>query len=138
MKKPIHFLILKIVGVIGIIAAILGIVMAFVGFGDFESNKFMIGTFIAVFGIMVGICGIVTGFAPEIAKLKAGSARYIQEQNKEDLAAIATANAEIISDAVAATASAARDGMLNTMFCKYCGKEISSDSKYCSFCGKEQ
>ena len=137
MKKPTHFLILKIVGFIGIFTTIAGIIMAFRGFGDFESNKFMIGSFMATFGMVAGVGGTVSGFAPEIAKAKAKSTRYIQSQTKEDLTAIASTAAEIVSDAVEVTARAVSDGMQKTMFCKYCGAKIDIDSKFCSSCGKE-
>ena len=139
-NKPKHFLIFKIVGVVGVIVAVTGVVLAINGFGDFESNNFMIGGFLAVAGIMAGFTGLMMGFAPEIAKAQAKTTRYIQEENKDDLSAIATNTAEIVSDAVKTTAGAVAEGMgmRKTMFCKHCGKEIDNDSKFCSFCGKEQ
>ena len=137
-KKPIYFLILKIVGVIGIAAAVYGAVLAIRGFGDFESNDFMIGGFLATFGLFVGISCTVVGFGPEIAKMRAKTTRYIVEENKDDLTAIASNTADIMSDAVKTTASAVGEGMRATKFCKHCGEKIDADAKFCPSCGKEQ
>ena len=136
-NKPKHFLILKIVGVVGVIVAVFGGVLAINGFDDFESNHFMIGGFLAVVGFATGIFGLTTGFAPEIAKAHAKTTRYIQEENKDDFTAIATNTAEIVSDAVKTTASAVAEGIRATKFCKHCGEKIDADSKFCSSCGKE-
>ena len=45
-KNPLYFLIFKLIGVVGIVAAVTGIILSIVGFGDFESNNFMIGGFL--------------------------------------------------------------------------------------------
>ena len=137
-KKPRHFLLFKIVGIAGVAAIITGVVLAFLGFDDLESPNFMIGSFLAAAGVMMTVFGITVGFAPEIAKARAQTVRYIQEENKDDLTAIANNTAEIMSEAVATTASALSDGVKKTMFCKHCGSRIDSDSKFCSSCGKEQ
>ena len=137
MKKPIHFLILKLVGFIGIITAIVGAIVAFRGFNDFESNNFLIGGFFAALGLMIGFVGFTTGFAPEIAKIKAKSVRYIQEETKDNLTAIASNTADIMSDAVTTTVRAVSDGVRKNTFCKHCGAKIDSDSTFCSSCGKE-
>ena len=137
-KRPIHFLIFKIIGVVGIAAAVYGAVLAIRGFGDFESNDFMIGGFLAVLGVFVGISCTVVGFGPEIAKMRTHTARYIVEENKDDLTAIASNTADIMSDAVKTTASAVGEGMRATKFCKHCGEKIDADAKFCPSCGKEQ
>lgn len=137
-NQPRHFLIFKIMGVVGIIVAVTGIILTIIGFGDFESNNFMIGGFLTVIGIMLSGFGIMIGFVPEIAKARTKIIRYIQEENKEDLSAIASNSAELMSDAVVTTASAFASGMKKTMFCKHCGARIDSDSRFCSSCGKEQ
>ena len=138
MKQLKHLWFFKIVGVIGVAAAVTGVVLAIVGFGDFESNKFMIGSFMTTCGVLLSALGLSFGFAPEIAKSRAKTIRYIQEENKEDLAAIASNQAEIMSDAIETTASAIANGAKGTIFCKHCGKKIDADSRFCSFCGKEQ
>ena len=137
-KKPLHFLTFKILGCMGVVALICGIILAVSGFGDFDSNNFMIGTFVAVGGVVLTVFGISIGFAPEMAKARAKTLRYIQEENKDELAAIANNNAEIMRDALSTTASALADGVKKTMFCKHCGAKIDADSKFCSSCGKEQ
>jgi hypothetical protein len=137
-KKPTHFHIFKLVGVVGVITAVVGIALAISGFGDFETNNFMIGGFMTTFGIMMGGIGLMIGFAPEISKKRFQTLRYIQEENKDDLTAIANNTAEIMSDAVTATAEAVEEGMRATKFCKHCGKKIDLDSKFCPECGGEQ
>jgi hypothetical protein len=137
MNRPRHFWIFKIIGVIGAVATVTGIVLTVAGFGDFESNNFMIGSFVAVIGVMMTALGITIGFGPEIAKARAKTLRYIQEENKDDLTAIANNSAEIMSDAVSKTANAIANGVQKTMFCKHCGARIDADSTFCSRCGKE-
>lgn len=137
MNQPKHFLVFKIIGIVGAILTVVGIILSVVGFGDFERNNFMIGGFMTGIGVMMTALGFMIGFSPEIAKARAKTVRYIQEENKEDLTAIANNNAEIMSDAVSKTASAFANGVQKTMFCKHCGERIDSDSTFCSHCGKE-
>ena len=136
-KKPMHFLIFKLVGLAGIITLIFGIVLAARGFGDFESNNFMIGGFLTVFGVMATAIGIMIGFGPEIVKARLQATRYIQEEAKDDLTAIASNSAEITKDAVTTTAEAIREGIEIKKYCKHCGAKIDSDAKFCTTCGKE-
>ena len=82
MNRPRHFWIFKIIGVVGAVATVAGIVLTVTGFGDFESNNFMIGSFVAVIGVMMTALGITIGFGPEIAKARAKTLRYIQEEQK--------------------------------------------------------
>ena len=115
-KKPLHFLIFKIVGVVGVAVLVFAFYLIATGFGDFESNNFMIGSFVAVIGVMMTALGITIGFGPEIAKVRSKIIRHIQEENKEDLTAIANNSAEIISAAISKTASApADDGQKNNV-----------------------
>jgi hypothetical protein len=136
-KKPTHFHIFKLVGVVGVITAVVGIVLAVSGFGDFETNNFMIGGLLTVIGMMATAIGIMIGFGPEIAKARVQTARYIQEETKDDLTAIASNSAEITKDAVTTTAEAIREGMEIKKYCKHCGAKIDSDAKFCAACGKE-
>lgn len=137
MNKPGHFWIFKIIGIIGVVTMITGIVLAIVGFEDFESNNYMIGSFAAVVGVIMAALGITIGFRPEIAKARAKTLKYIQEENKEELTTIANNNAEIMSGAISQIASTVINGAQNTMFCKHCGKTINIDSTFCSHCGKK-
>ena len=89
-------------------------------------------------GMFVGFIGIISGFRPEITKLSTKTAKYVQEENKEDLTDIADTGADIISGAVTKVARAVNDGIRKTKFCKYCGAQIDEDSVYCSQCGEKQ
>ena len=137
-NKPKYFIVFKIIGFIGIILAIIGFVLTFVGFGDFESNNFMIGGFMSTFGLFVGVSGLMIGFRPEITKMSIKSVKYIQQENKEDFKDIAGNAADIASEAIVKTATAIKTGLDDKIFCKHCGEKIDSDSKFCNKCGKEQ
>jgi hypothetical protein len=138
-NKPKHFLIFKILGFLGIGAAIAGLVLIITGFGDFESNNFMIGSILMPLALVLAISLLVAGFRPEIAKMSIESKKYIQQQNQQSLTDIADTNAEIYDDAITHTAGAIKKGLTeDKMYCKYCGAMIDSDSKFCSKCGKEQ
>ena len=80
------------------IVAIAGIVLSVQGFGDFESNNFMVGGMMSAFGIFATITCAMIGFRPEMAKMSTQSAKYIQQQNKEDLSEIASTQAEIMKE----------------------------------------
>ena len=131
-------LVLKIIGIIGIVVGIVGFVISAQGFGDFESNNFMIGGIMGCVGIFVGLSCLIYGFMPQIMKVQLNTVRNIQEQNKELLKDIADTNAEITSDAVTKTASAVMRGLEDKVFCKHCGAQIDADSKFCSSCGGKQ
>ena len=95
MKKPIHYLVFKLLAVVFGTLTVVGIVLAVKGFGDFESNNFMIGGMMSTFGLVATIFCALTGFRPEIVKASMQSTRYIQQQNKEEMRDIATTQAEI-------------------------------------------
>ena len=137
-NKPKHFIIFKIIGLIGIILAFIGFVLTFVGFGDFESNNFMIGGFLATFGLFIGVSCLTIGFRPEITKMSAKSAKYIQQENKEDFRDIASNTADITSEAITKTTTAIKKGLDDKIFCKHCGEKIDSGAKFCNKGGKEQ
>lgn len=135
-QKPKLYLVFKLIGIVAIIILIFGIIKLINGFGDFESNNFLIGMFIIPIGTIIGIPCLIIGFGPEIKKMSIKTAKYIQEENKEELKDITLTSAEIMSGAVTTTAQAVKEGLRGTMFCKYCGKEIDTDSQFCKHCGK--
>ena len=59
--------------------------------------------------------------------------------NEEILRDTANKSADISKDAVKTMAHAIKEGFSSndTVYCKYCGAEIDSDSKFCKKCGKE-
>ena len=136
-NKPKYFIVFKIVGFIGIILAIIGFILACKGFGDFESNNFMIGMFLGPIGMFLAFTSLIIGFRPELTKLSTKSVKYIQEENKEDLKDIVTTNAQITKDAVTTTVQAVKEGIEDQIYCKYCGNKIDKDSVFCKHCGKK-
>ena len=137
-KKPKHLLILKIIGIAGLLCAVAGVILVITGFGNFENNNFMIGGFLATFGFFIGFLCTFIGFKPEITKLSTKTAKYIQEDNKSDLKDIVNTSADISSEAITKVSSSVKDGLKNKKFCKECGAEIDLDSKFCEECGKKQ
>lgn len=139
-KKPKHFLMFKIIGFIGIAIGIVGVILSFLSFGDFENNNFMLGGFLACFGMFIGISCLIIGFRPEISKLSTKSTKYIINENKEDFTDIANTSTDIVKDAITETTKAIKEGLTKkeSMFCKHCGRQIDKDSRFCNKCGKEQ
>ena len=129
---------MKIVGFVGIATGIAGVVLTFIGFGDFETNNFMIGGILASFGLFIGVTGLIFGFIPEISKLTTKTTKNIQQENKEDLFDIASNAADIMSDAIKKTTKSVKNGIVDKKFCKHCGENIDLGSKFCNKCGKEQ
>ena len=139
MKKPIYFLILKIVGFCAAVGTIVGAILAICGFGDFESNNFMVGGIIATTCMFLAVPCLIFGFTPEITKAQAKTSKYVLNENKESLKDIASMHADIQSEAIKKNAKAVKEGFQeDKIFCKHCGASIDSDSKFCSKCGKEQ
>ena len=137
-QPPKHLKIFKVLGILFIVVAVAGIVLSITGFGNFENKSFMIGGFMTTFGLFLGATFTMFGFKPEMTKLSTRTARYIQEQNKEDFTQMASNTADITSDAVTRTTRAVKKGLKEQMYCKHCGAEIDRDSKFCKECGEEQ
>lgn len=136
-KKPYIFMVLKLVGVIGVIIFVIGAIKIFTGFGDFENNNFMIGSFMLPIGLFLSVFGFIQGFKPEITKQTLKTTKFIQEENEDELQQIITKNAEIHSEAITNTAKAVKSGLNETMYCKYCGEKIDIDSQFCKHCGNK-
>lgn len=137
-KKPKHFIVCKVFGILFLIVGIAGFVLSFTNFGNFDNNFFMIGGTLGSFGIFLGVALTFVGFSPEIRKMNIKSEKYIQKENEEDLSDLAEMSADISSKAITKTVKSVEKGLKDTKFCKYCGAEIDADSKFCSHCGKEQ
>ena len=144
--KPIHFLILKIIGfallAVGVFILVNGLRTQVPDMGEdnwFDSSRDKSFT---IFGgiacCFISLPFLLLGFRPEIAKMKVKSAKYIQQANKEDLTDIVSDTADIAGDAVTKTTRAIKKGLADTMYCKHCGAEIDRDSKFCSVCGQAQ
>ena len=138
MKKLGHYLIFKILAGLFLVATIIGIVFSVQGFGNFENNNFMIGSVMVTFGLFFTFTCTMIGFRAEFTKMFTKSAKYIQQENKEDLADMATTAAEITKEAVAITTEAVKEGFSDTMYCKHCGAKIAKDSRFCKECGGAQ
>lgn len=139
-EKPKHFKKFKIIGFIGIALGMIGVILAINGFSNDEIGSFMLGGFMTCFGFFVGIACLVLGFRPELSKLGIKSAKYIQNENKDDLKDMASTSADIVGDAVTEITRSIKKGLADEdkMYCKHCGELIDADSRFCNRCGKEQ
>ena len=136
-KKPHIFLIYKIIGLVGVAIFVFGIIKLINGFGNFEDNSYIIGMFMLPIGLFLGVSGLVMGFRPQITKHTIKTANYIQEKNKEELQEMMSRAARINSEAVTISAQAVAKGLSETMYCKYCGEKIDSNSQFCKYCGQK-
>lgn len=145
-KKPLIFLILKIIGFALLAAGICLFIYSStikvpeMGHPDWFDKETLKGDLIfgAIAICMISVFILIASFMPAFSKVSVKTARYIQDENKEDLKAMATTQAEISEEAIAKSAKAIKRGFQDSKFCKYCGQEIDSDSVFCSKCGKEQ
>ena len=138
MEKPRHYLIFKILSAVFFVVTITGIVFVVKGFGDFETNFFMVGGIMFAFGLVGTFACALIGFRPEFTKLAMKSAQYIQQETKAEMMDIVRTGAEIQKGAVTMTAAAVKEGLTETKFCKHCGAKIDEDSKFCKKCGGAQ
>lgn len=136
-KKPIIFLVFKLVGLVGVTIFIFGLIKLFNGFGNFEDNSFTIGAFMLPLGLFLGVSGFALGFRPEITKHSIKTAKYIQQENQEELKEMMTTTAKINSEAVTTTAQAVKEGLGQIMYCKHCGGKVDVDSQFCKHCGQK-
>lgn len=79
----------------------------------------------------------------DLAKLSGtavGIKKQILDKNEEILTDLAHKEANIRSVGIKNAAKAIKEGITETssIYCKYCGNKIDSDSKFCKKCGKEQ
>ena len=69
--------------------------------------------------------------------------RYMMDESKEDIKSISDDMAYATKDGIKVTSSSFASGIkegLNgeeSMYCKYCGSVIDSDSTFCKNCGKK-
>lgn len=68
-----------------------------------------------------------------------GMLKRMMDENEDVLREMSTKSADISSKGIEIKARAIKKGLSGeVIFCKYCGAEIDSDSKFCKQCGKEQ
>ena len=137
-EKPKHLKTFKIVGIIGVTVGIIGFIMAFSNFGG-SGTLFMLGGFLGCFGIFVGVSSLMIGFRPEMTKMGVKTAKYIQQENKDDFKDIVNTGADIAGDAITKVTRSIKEGLEEEkMYCKHCGALIDADSRFCNKCGQEQ
>lgn len=76
----------------------------------------------------------------DLSKTAINVRKNILQENEEALKEVAEIEANIEAGAIKKKAAAAKEGFIgnDTMFCKHCGTNIDSNSKFCMNCGKEQ
>lgn len=155
-----RFLVLKIIGCVGIAIAVTGIIIYICNLaGEFSTGLFITGLLMMILGILSGVPCLFFGFLPRLLAARISAMQQLQQQNisvyKELYAAAAQATANAQATAQASDAPAKEECQENVavgsqdasneeakdnskMYCKHCGAQIDSDSKFCKVCGKEQ
>lgn len=90
------------------------------------------------FGVVILFAGFMPLIHKSMSKVTIQTTSEILDENKQELKNIADAQAEISKDAIKVTAKSVKEGIINTKYCKECGKEIAEDSKFCKHCGTQQ
>ena len=141
-QKPKIFTVLKIVAPIMLI---LGVVLIILGTAVFPltwgSSSVAPNAALFAPGMIIAFLSIpcfFIAFMPNINKTMIKTAKYIQEDNKEDLTDLADTTADITSGAITKTTRAVKKGLTDTKYCRHCGEQIEADSKFCKHCGNEQ
>ena len=140
--KPKIFTILKIVAPIFFAVGITLIVLACTVLGD--KHEFMGETEIwpnvacLIPGILVTFMGIpctIWAFTPQINKTVIETNKYLQQENKENLTAIANTGAEINREAVTTTARAIKEGLMDGQTATLPLQQDDVDpQKFCKHC----
>ena len=68
--------------------------------------------------------------------IKVKAAKYLIDENKDDLKAITDAMAQ--SGFLQNNNKTDNYNNNEVRFCKYCGRNIDADSVFCKYCGKQQ
>lgn len=67
------------------------------------------------------------------------ASKYMMDESKEYIKSICDDMSYATKDGIKTTSRAIKEGFTEeTIYCKYCGSEIDSDSIFCKRCGKEQ
>ncbi|MBE6144973.1 MAG: zinc ribbon domain-containing protein [Firmicutes bacterium] len=73
-----------------------------------------------------------------LGEVSINSTKNILDKNEDKIKDITEKTAEMSSIKIEKIARAIKKGLTeNNIFCKHCGRSISTDSKFCKYCGKE-
>lgn len=106
----------------------------------FDIMFIIVPVFIVIIFILVLAQMISPKFRGKIMSRQIKATKYMMGESKKDIKDISTTMADATKDGVEITTRAIKNGWLKdeTMYCKYCGHQIDSDSIFCKHCGKEQ
>jgi len=95
--------------------------------------------FIGVVFIFIILMSVSPKFRGKMMSRQVKATKHMVDYSKEDLKDISDGMAYASHDGIRSTARAIKEGFEeNPVYCKHCGAEIDSDSKFCNKCGKEQ
>jgi uncharacterized membrane-anchored protein YhcB (DUF1043 family) len=127
----------------------------------FDALFIIVPIFAGIIFILVIVMFISPKFRGKMMARQVKSMKYMLDESKEDLEAmggtainvkkniiddnedslkdLSRKEGEIAGIGIEKKARAVRKGLLEgEMYCKHCGREIDTDSKFCKHCGKEQ
>ena len=98
---------------------------------------------VPIFIILVFVFMIATFISPKLrGKIMSNqikATKYMMDESKQDLKSISDNMVYATRDGLKTTVRAIKEGFTDeSIYCKHCGSEIDSDSKFCKMCGKEQ
>ena len=98
---------------------------------------------IPIMFVIVFVAAFLTIFSPKfrgkMMRKQVQATKYMMDESKEDLKSISDGMAYATHDGIKSTARAIKEGFTeDSVYCKHCGAQIDSDSKFCNKCGKEQ
>ena len=114
---------------------------------SFEGVQSIISVGFVIVSLMVGalfvfiIAQMVSPkFRGKILSRNIKATKYMMDESKGDIESISTDMANATKGGIETTVRAIKKGITEDedIYCKHCGAEIDSDSKFCKKCGKEQ
>ena len=108
----------------------------------------IIGIAVVIAFLFIFIFSILTGFSEKsmekrltkMGNIVTRAQANIVNDNEKIMTETANKSANINKEAVKTIAHAVKEGFFeedSSIYCKYCGSSIDSDSKFCKYCGKE-
>jgi len=164
-KKPIIFLILPIVGVVLFVLGVVFLITNRLGTVGYVVALFitLAGLSCLVLGSLPWVMKFevkttnyvfkdnketLTDTLTNMSEISVDAVGSVMQDKKENLKNIADTGAEISKDAIKTVSQSAAEGVTgeknstnlrqHTCYCKHCGEQIDTDSKYCSYCGGKQ
>ena len=78
MKKPTHYLVFKILAAVFLVVLSVGLILLFTGFGDFETDNYIVGMIMMPIGFSGTMLCAMVGFKPDL-RIRMSAAEIVFE-----------------------------------------------------------